>query len=105
MLQNLIDEKALEKNAKKKEEEQLRLQVQNLQKELAEKTFLSSGEEAASDDTSDDISAAASSDVVLRVRPEKAPLIKSEIIDGQKCLIIPVEEDEQVNVNGVDTIL
>ncbi|MCI9297272.1 MAG: DUF4317 domain-containing protein [Lachnospiraceae bacterium] len=105
VLQNLIDEKALEKNAKKKEEEQLRLQVQNLQKELAEKTFLSSGEEAASDDTSDDISAAASSDVVLRVRPEKAPLIKSEIIDGQKCLIIPVEEDEQVNVNGVDTIL
>ena len=40
-------------------------------------------------------------DVILRVSPEKAPYIKSEIIDGQKCLIIPVEEDEQINLNGV----
>ena len=38
-LQNLIDEKALEKNARKKEEAQLRLQVQSLQKELEEKTY------------------------------------------------------------------
>lgn len=82
-LQNLIDEKALEKNARKKEEAQLRLQVQSLQKELEEKTYPDSF------------------DVMLRVNPEKAPYIKSEIIDGQKCLIIPIEENEQINLNGV----
>ncbi len=86
-LQNLIDEKALEKNARKKEEAQLRLQVQSLQKELAEKTDPDSF------------------DVMLRVNPEKTPYIKSEIIDGQKCLIIPIEENEQVNLNGVATEL
>ena len=97
VLQNLIDEKALEKNARKKEEEKLRLQVQTLQKELAEKTFLSPQEDTAPDTGSDDVSYG----VILRVKPEKTPLIKSEIIDGQKCLIIPVEEDEQINLNGV----
>lgn len=99
VLQNLIDEKALEKNARIKEEEKLRLQVQTLQKELAEKAFLTPQEDTAPDIDSapDDVSY----DVVLRVKPEKTPLIKSGIIDGQKCLIIPVEEDEQINLNGV----
>ena len=82
-LQNLIDEKALEKNARKREEAQLRLKVQSLQKELEEKTD------------------PGSFDVMLRVKPEKTPYIKSEIIDGQRCLIIPIEENEQINLNGV----
>lgn len=108
-LQNLIDEKALEKNARKKEEEQLRLQVQTLQKELAQKTFLSSGDMSPENKTPADIHEDHSTDsmydesafdVVLRVKPEKEPYIKSEIIDGQKYLIIPVSEDEQIKVNG-----
>ena len=42
-------------------------------------------------------------DVVLHVKPEKASQIKSQIIDGQKCLVIPMDENENVNVNGVHT--
>ncbi len=42
-------------------------------------------------------------DVVLHVKPEKASQIKSQIIDGQKCLIIPMDENENVNVNGIHT--
>lgn len=103
VLRNLIDEKALEKNAKKKEEEKLRLQVQTLQKELAEKTFLSPQDETASDVDGDPVSDHTSWDVILRVKPEKTPFIKSEIIGGQKCLIIPLEENEQVNLNGMET--
>lgn len=105
VLTNLIDEKALEKNARKKEEANLRLQVQSLQKELAEKAFLTSDENAVSenfpDEVTTDLSGQTACDVILRVSPEKAPYIKSEIIDGQKCLIIPVEKDEQINLNGV----
>lgn len=100
ILQNLIDEKALEKNARKKEEQHLRLQVQELQKELAEKTFPAPG---ITGDPDEDTLFAERCDVILRVRPEKAALIKSEMIDGQKCLIIPVEENEQINLNGVAT--
>lgn len=104
ILQNLIDEKALEKNARKKEEQQLRLQVQSLQRELAGKTFPAAQEDPIpapdSADTRGGISAEPLYDVVLRVKPEKAASIKSEIIDGQKCLIIPVEEDEQISLNG-----
>lgn len=42
-------------------------------------------------------------DVVLHVKPEKASQIKSRIIDGQKCLLIPMNENENVNVNGIHT--
>lgn len=100
ILQNLIDEKALEKNARKREEEQLRIQVQTLQKELAEKTFPAA---ESTDDPEGDISPDDPCDVILRMKPEKAAMIKSEIIDGRKCLIIPVDEYEQINLNGVTT--
>lgn len=100
ILQNLIDEKALEKNARKKEEQHLRLQVQELQKELAEKTFPAP---EITGDPDEDTLFAERCDVILLVKPEKAALIKSEMINGQKCLIIPVEEDEQINLNGVAT--
>ena len=42
-------------------------------------------------------------DVVLRVKPEKAAQIKSQVIDGQKCLVIPMKEDEHAAINGVNT--
>lgn len=44
-------------------------------------------------------------DVVLKVKPQKVPQIKSQIIDGKKCIIIPIDDNEQANVNGVNTIL
>ncbi|MGN0143875.1 MAG: DUF4317 family protein, partial [Clostridium sp.] len=43
-------------------------------------------------------------DIVLQVKPEKVNQIKSQIIDGKKYLVIPVDDDEQANVNGVDTL-
>lgn len=98
VLQNLIDEKALEQNARKRETETLRLQVQNLQRELTGRTSAAPEEGDGKDAPAEN--GDVSYDVILRVRPEKAPYIKSEIIDGQKCLVIPVEEDEQINLNG-----
>jgi hypothetical protein len=44
-------------------------------------------------------------DVVLRVKPEKASQIKSQMIDGQKCLVIPMKEDEHATINGVNTTI
>lgn len=42
-------------------------------------------------------------DVVLRVKPEKAAQIRSRVIDGEKCLVIPMGEDEHAAINGVNT--
>ncbi|EKQ55492.1 MULTISPECIES: DUF4317 domain-containing protein [unclassified Clostridium] len=53
----------------------------------------------ASDDTTP------SYDIVLQVKPQKVAQIKSQIIDGKKCIIIPVDDDEQAKVNGVNALL
>ena len=36
----------------------------------------------------------------MKVSSEKVPEIKTEVIHGRKCLIIPLEEDEQTIING-----
>lgn len=91
---HLIDPKSLEANARIREEEALRAQVEDLKQQIAL-------HEASSADNSDD--SIRTYDVVLRVKPEKVPQIKSQIIDGHKCLVIPMEENEHAAVNGVNT--
>ena len=44
-------------------------------------------------------------DVVLRVKPEKASEITSQMIDGRKCIIIPMAENEHATINGVNTTI
>ena len=44
-------------------------------------------------------------DVILQVKPEKVSQIKSQIIDGKKCIIIPINEDEHTTVNGLDDLI
>ena len=40
-------------------------------------------------------------DVFLRMKPERASLVTEQMIDGQKCLIIPVEDDDDIDLNGI----
>ena len=88
--EHLIDNKVLAASAQKKKEFELTEQVQMLTEQLKEKTA--------------DPELSAAFDVVLTVAPEKVTQIKSQIIDGKKCLVIPMEEDEHANVNGITTI-
>lgn len=39
-------------------------------------------------------------DIVLKVNPDRLDLVKTKIIDGQKCLVIAI--DSHLSVNGVD---
>ncbi|STB00126.1 DUF4317 domain-containing protein [Clostridium baratii] len=57
------------------------------------------------DINSEDNEATHDYDVILQVKPEKIPQIKSEVIDGQKCIVIPINEDEQTKVNGLDDLI
>ncbi|MDD3368789.1 MAG: DUF4317 domain-containing protein [Lachnospiraceae bacterium] len=80
----LVDEKAVAANIQAKKEQELQKQVQELKEIVSNETVKTY-------------------DVILRVKPEKETQIKVETIDGQKCLVIPMDEDEHLNVNGVNT--
>ena len=41
-------------------------------------------------------------DIVLNINPEVAARVKSTVVDGQKCLLIPINSDENITINGVD---
>ena len=99
MAEHVIDEKALEQNEQKKEKEELRQQVEVLQQELEDRKLIAGEEDL------DETDSVKTYDVILRVKPEKLSQIKSETIHGQKCLVIPMAEDEHANVNGVNTVV
>lgn len=98
--EQLIDPKLVEANGKRKEKLELVQQVQSLKQQLEETRTLPV---APTDGDEDDVPAVKTYDVILRVKPEKVGQIHSQIIDGQKCLVIPMEEDEHAAVNGVNT--
>lgn len=96
----LVDPKLVEANDKRKEKLNLVQQVQSLKQQLEETRALPVSE---SEDSGDDVPAVKTYDVILRVKPEKVGQIHSQVIDGQKCLVIPMDEDEHAAVNGVNT--
>ena len=95
-IKNVIDEKSIEKNMKAKEESMLRSQIEELKQELVTKSFEESGE------LDEDTGFIKTYDVILRVKPQKADLIHTQVIDGTRCVLIPLEENESVNLNGVN---
>lgn len=105
--ENVIDSKALVQNELRVEKMALEDQVGTLTVQLNEK------DEALEERTSqliekqeeidNYIAETKTYDVVLRVKPEKASQIKSQVINGQKCLVIPMGEDEHATINGVNT--
>ena len=116
----LIDNKALAAKAQKKKEEMLEKQVRILENKLERITQDNSLnteaavevdsnnliEENENNTFNDNLSEVDNNyDIVLQVKPEKVSKIKSEIINGQKCIIIPVDEDEHTNVNGVENLI
>lgn len=92
---HLIDTKSLEEGTRIREQQQLRQQVEELKEQVAKHT--APDEEDGFDD------GIKTYDVILRVKPEKAPQIKSQTIDGRKCLVIPLDDNEHAAVNGVNT--
>ncbi len=98
----LVDPKLVEANGKRKEKLELVQQVENLKQQLAETRALPVSPEQ---ETDDETPAVKTYDVILRVKPEKVSQIHSQMIDGQKCLVIPMDEDEHAAVNGVNTTI
>ena len=105
--ENVIDSKALVANELRVEklalEDQvgvLTLQLNEKSSELEERTTQLLEKQEEIDNYMAEIK---TYDVVLRVKPEKAAQIKSQIINGEKCLVIPMKENENATINGVNT--
>lgn len=100
--EHLIDTKMLTASAEKREKQMLEKEVTELKQQLNE-ISLSPNMEFPADENDGEAPAVKTYDVILRVKPQKVDQIRSQIIDGKKCLVIPMEEDEHANVNGVNT--
>lgn len=105
--EHVIDSKALiqnelrvEKMALEDQVGDLTLQLNRKEDELKERTNQLVEKQGEIDNY---IAETKTYDVVLRVKPEKAAQIQSKVIDGQKCLVIPMKEDEHAAINGVNT--
>lgn len=120
LAENLIDTKALNANAQRKKEKNLEKQVEILKTklDLVKQEAAIDNETHLSTEINDDVileetpdtdsennEVTPHYDVIVQVNPEKIPKIKSQIIDGQKCIVIPIYEDEQTTVNGLDDLI
>ena len=121
LAKHLIDAKALKVNVQRKKEERLHKQVEVLQARLDQvkqentidnETNLSAEvnddnvvleEDCVTD--SEDNNVTPDYDVILQVKPEKISQIKSQIINGQKCIVIPINDNEQTTVNGINNLI
>lgn len=129
LAESLLDAKTIKANEQRKREHHLQKQVEILQTKLDEatqeaaldtETHSNENDTALNDvsesdledklDETEDIKSENSDsvsdyDVIVQVKPEKIPQIKSQVIDGQKCIVIPINENEQTTVNGVDDLI
>lgn len=89
-IDNLIDHKSLEENLKVKHERALVKEVASLKEELKNQTATTEELEEKG------------YDIILKVKPGKAEMIKSKVIGEQKYVLIPIDDDDQINVNGAN---
>ncbi len=106
--QYLIDKKVLAENEKRKVEKVLMEKVEHLQEQLEEAkkyTAASLSEDSIEEKYDDQEDNNRDNSIILRVKPEKAVQIKAELINGKKYVIIPIDDDEEVNVNGITDLI
>lgn len=107
--ENVIDAKALLQNEIRLEKKEMEDQIVVLNQQLTEKN--TQLEERTNqliekqEEIDNYMADTRNYDVVLHVKPEKANQIHSSMIDGKKCIVIPMDENEQATINGVNTTL
>lgn len=121
IVEHLLDNKILAANEQRRKEQHLEKQVKILKAKLdktqsetasdsdnnikLEQETTIQNETNESNSEINNTSENTNYDVVLHVKPQKVSQIKSQIIDGQKCIVIPMADNEQANVNGINTML
>ena len=110
VVDSLIDKKTIAENEKKHQQKALANQVLALQSAIEEKdaaleekdTVIKQQTQELSIVAAPELSQTSAVDVVVKVKPERASKVTTIIIDGTPCLVIPVEDNFHVKINGVD---
>lgn len=95
---NVLDSKLVESNLQRVHTAELEQKVFALREQLAEQAERMQEMDEAPWRDSD-------GGIVLRVSEQKAERVRAGVVDGQRCLLIPLEEGESASINGVDTVL
>ncbi|MBI9013090.1 MAG: DUF4317 domain-containing protein [Clostridiales bacterium] len=113
LAENLVDSKLIKANAHKKKEEQLIKQVESLENkleavsnntEVKDVVDINDDVESSDDENFEELNQK-NYDVVLHVKPSILSKIKTEVIDGQRCIVVPINDDEQATINGMEDML
>lgn len=109
LAENLIDSKLLKANVHKKKEAKLIQQVESLENKLEAVNTKAEVQDhvGINDDVEENIEDInlKNFDVVLHVKPCKLSKIKTEVINGQRCIVIPLNDDEQATINGIEDMI
>ena len=94
--QNVLDSRLVEEGAVREHTAALEQKVAVLQQELAQHAA------SADEENEDDVPwvTGGSINIELRVPEERASAIRTGIVEGRKCLLVPIEDDEEACVNG-----
>ena len=84
--QELLDSKILKNNDLRSEKRELQKEVVKLNEKLKELGI--------TDDNEKEVA------VVLRVSEEKEEEVRTQFVDGRRCIVIPLEDDESASING-----
>lgn len=89
--EEILDTKVLKNNELRVEKKALQEKVNDLTTKLKESGIITEDGEQ--------------NDIVLNVKPEKVNQITTTYLDGKKCIIIPIESNENATINGEDADL
>lgn len=92
---NVLDNKLVEEGTARAHTAALEQKVAVLQQELA-------AQAAQRADEGEDAPWHEDAEIELHVPQERASRIRADMVDGQKCLLIPLEEGEHARINGVE---
>lgn len=93
---NIVDKKMAEEAARREQTMALQQKVEVLQQRLQEAT----GDRA--DGENPPWADGQHKEIILQLPEDKLDAVETRVLDGQKCIVIPVEEGESARINGVE---
>lgn len=103
--ESLIDAKVIKAYEAKAARMELEAEVESLKKQLNEARPTANEVENETGETrAEAFEDTDEHEIIVNVNSEKKELIRAEIIDGQKCIIIPIEEEDKVVIKEKQTL-
>lgn len=110
VVDSLIDKKTIAENEKRHQQKALTDQVLALRTTIEEQeaaieekdTVIKQQHQELSIVSSPELSQQSAVDVIVKVKADHASQVTKKVIDGTPCLVIPVEDNFHIKINGVD---